>query len=122
MAFIRAPEPAPYLRHTSDNDHNQSTTNNSPTSTETDQPAMPLRRWQRNIQRPIRFRDYLSPDSAHQTKTIITRILAKKIEGSNVLYLVQINGEPAQNSIWVQEKDLSARAIQHIRQRPPPLI
>ena len=122
MAFIRAPEPAPYLRHTSDNDHNQSTTNNSPTSTETDQPAMPLRRSQRNIQRPIRFRDYLSPDSAHQTKTIITRILAKKIEGSNVLYLVQINGEPAQNSIWVQEKDLSARAIQHIRQRPPPAI
>jgi hypothetical protein len=66
---------------------------------------MPLRRSQRNIQRPIRFRDYLSPDSAHQTKTIITRILAKKIEGSNVLYLVQINGEPAQNSIWVQEKE-----------------
>ena len=99
MAYIIAPEPAPYLRHTSDNDHNQSTTNNSPTSTESDQPAMPWRRSRRNIQRPIRFKDYLSPDSVLGTSSLssdenhhhkIKRILAKKIEGPPVLYLVQI--------------------------------
>jgi hypothetical protein len=48
MAYIRAPEPAPYLRYTSDNDHNQSTSNNSPTSTESDQPTVPLRKSRRN--------------------------------------------------------------------------
>ena len=87
MAYIRAPEPAPYLRHTSDNDHNQSTTNNSPTSTESDQPTVPLRRSRRNIQRPIRFRDYPSPDSVLGTSSLssdenhhhkIKRILARK--------------------------------------------
>ena len=110
---------------------NQSTTKNFPTSAESDQPTVPLRRSRRNIQGPIQFRHYLSPDSVLGTSSLssdenhhhkIKRILAKKIVGPNVLYLVQIKGELAQNSIWVQEKDLSARAIQHIRQRPPPAI
>ena len=87
---------------------NQSTTNNFPTSTESDQPTVPLRKSRRNIQRPIRFKDYLSPDSVLGTSSLssdenhhhkIKRILAKKIVGPNVLYLVQIKGELAQNSI-----------------------
>ena len=64
------PKPTPHLRHTSDNDDNQSTTNNSPTSTESDQPTVPLRRSRRNIQRPIRFRDYPSPDSVLGTSPL----------------------------------------------------
>lgn len=37
-------------------------------------------------------------------------------------YLVQIKGEPSENSIWVPVSSLSPIALQRLRQFPPPVI
>ena len=131
MAYIREPEPRPYLNHDTD-DHNDSVSaaNNDTSSISTDQNPVPLQRVRRTVKPPSRFTDFVDPDSVLGTSSVesdnnfhkIKRVLAKKIENNCTKYLVQLVGEPSQNSIWVNETNLSPKARKVIKNRPPPLI
>ncbi|CAC5385704.1 unnamed protein product [Mytilus coruscus] len=116
MAYIRAPQPQPYLQHVSES-QSSNTTVDSSTSSYSEQ--VPVRQSTRNKKPPAKFNDFVNLDSELGTESIssddnryhkIKRVLARKIDNNQSKYLVQIVGEPAQNSIWVEESSLSPKA------------
>ncbi|CAG2199015.1 unnamed protein product [Mytilus edulis] len=66
-----------------------------------------LNRPRRNIQKPVRYRDdnFIDPDkivdSCENNQLKVKRILAKRKDGANFVYLIQKVGEPAQNAIKI---------------------
>ncbi|CAC5359883.1 unnamed protein product [Mytilus coruscus] len=110
MAYIRAPlQPQTYLQHVSES-QSSNTTVDSSTSSYSEQ--VPVRQSTRNKKPPAKFNDFVNLDSELGTESIssddnryhkIKRVLARKIDNNQLKYLVQIVGEPAQNSIWVEE-------------------
>lgn len=128
MAYVRTPEPANYLQHSNDINTNETDTTES---TLPDPRPIPSRKSTRVRRCPVRLKDYVCPNTILGTSSLtsdnngmhkIKRVLAKKSENNTTLYLVQIKGEPAQNSIWVTESDLTLKAKDYIRKRPPPEV
>ena len=147
QACVRQPEPSPFFKviksvndrktlnkcsqtdHTqTQNDHIQPSDKKNTETTSKTYGTKP-RKSQRNIKKPIRYRnsDHVNPfDMSSLDLTVssdsdgfhkIKRILAKKNENDTVNYLVQIRGEPAENAIWVPYSNLKAKAA--IKKRPP---
>ncbi|XP_063411582.1 uncharacterized protein LOC134694500 [Mytilus trossulus] len=87
-----------------------------------------LNRPRRNIQKPVRYRDdnYIDPDkivdSCENNQLKVKRILAKRKDGANFVYLIQKVGEPAQNAIWLPLSKLPPKAQTLLLSRPPPLM
>ncbi|CAC5408314.1 unnamed protein product [Mytilus coruscus] len=88
-----------------------------------------LNRPRRNIQKPVRYRDdnFIDPDKIVEScdtdnQLKVKRILAKRKDGSNFVYLIQKVEEPAQNAIWVPLSKLPPKAQTLLLSRPPPLI
>ncbi|CAC5413986.1 unnamed protein product [Mytilus coruscus] len=128
MAYIRAPQPQTYLQHVSES-QSSNTTVDSSTSSYSEQ--VPVRQSTRNKKPPAKFNDFVYLDSELGTESIssddnryhkIKCVLARKIDNNQLKYLVQIVGEPAQNSIWVEESSLSPKAKMVVQNRPPPMI
>lgn len=152
QACVRQPEPSPFFKviksvndrktlnkcsqtdHTqTQNDHIQPSDKKN-TETKSKTYGTKPRKSQRNIKKPIRYRnsDHVNPfDMSSLDLTVssdsdgfhkIKRILAKKNENDTVNYLVQIRGEPAENAIWVPYSNLNVKAKAAIKKRPPPNI
>ncbi|CAC5408001.1 unnamed protein product [Mytilus coruscus] len=128
IANIRAPQPQPYLQHVSES-QSSNTTVDSSSSSYSEQ--VPVRQSTRNKKPPTKFNDFVNLDSELGTESIssdenryhkIKRVLAWKIDNNLLKYLVQIVGEPAQNSIWVEESSLSPKAKKVVQNRPPLMI
>ena len=151
MAHIRVPNPQNYFprrQETStseqepldDTGHrsrntDQIVTNHQELSLETDNETINVqpRKSKRNVRKPIRYRDsdYLNPESMDSIDTDtrtdksnvkVKRILAKRQNKGSFLYLVQMIGEPAQNSKWMSISELPKKAQELLISRPPPLI
>ena len=91
------------------------------------------RKSKRTIRKPIRYRDsdHINPESIDSIDTDartdkpnvkVKRILAKRRNKGSFLYLVQMVGEPAQNSKWMSLSELPKKAQDLLISRPPPLI
>ena len=52
----------------------------------------------------------------------IKRVLGQRFINHTHEYLVQIKGEPSENSIWVPLSSLSPTALQRVKHFPPPVI
>ena len=140
IAHIRAPDPAHCLApfHTESNDTEETQSDNSSANNQdihvpkkSTNIEQPIWRSNRNIIKPVRFRDEnfitnekeiedsLSRDSRSEK---VKRILAKKKHGNSFLYLVQLVGEPSQNAQWRSISQLSRKAQVLLISRPPPLV
>ncbi|CAC5366810.1 unnamed protein product [Mytilus coruscus] len=113
MAYIRAPQPQPYLQHF------------------VIFWIVIVRQSTRNKKPPTKFNDFANLDSELGTESIssdengyhkIKHVLARKIDHNQLKYLVQIVGEQAQHSIWVEESSLSPKAKNVVQNRPPRMI
>lgn len=100
--------------------------------TTTSAPLQALQRPNRFRQKPIRFRDDDHVDPMADTHSSVSsdsdglhkieRVLAQRHLNKGREFLVQIKGEPAQNSISIPFSSLNVNAQNAIEQRPPPLI
>ena len=52
----------------------------------------------------------------------IKRVLGQRFIDNKQEFLVQIKGEPAENSVWVPITSLSQIALNRVKQFPPPVI
>ncbi|CAC5418269.1 unnamed protein product [Mytilus coruscus] len=125
---IRAPQPQPYLQHLSESQSSITTVDSSNSSY---YEQVPVRQSTRNKKPPTKFNDFVNLDSELGTESIssdenryhkIKRVLARKIDNNQLKYLVQIVGEPAQNSIWVEKSSLSPKGKKVVQNKPPPMI
>lgn len=89
-------------------------------------PSIPTRP-KRNIKKPVKLRgsDHVDPDdlelsTGHSSK--VTRVLAQRYTSVGIQSLVQIVGEPAQNSQWISKSELTAKTPKSVKLRPPPLV
>ena len=135
-AYIRQPNPSPYFKVIKSTKDIQFVNAGTQTTKETDpvtQPIFEVRRSQRQIQKPIRYRDVAHVDPTADIATFslssdsdgchkIKRVLAQRQFGGRREYLVHISGEPAENAIWVPLYRLNAKARSAIETRPPPLL
>ena len=151
MAHIRAPNPQKYfprrqgtsaseqepLDDTGHRSRNtdQIVTNHQESTLETDNENINVqpRKSKRNVRKPIRYRDsdYLNPESVESIDTDtrtdkynvkVKRIIAKRRNKGSFHCLVQMTGEPAQNSKWMSISELPKKAQELLISRPPPLI
>ncbi|CAC5414436.1 unnamed protein product [Mytilus coruscus] len=139
-AYIRVPNPCEYFMNrviskqdtvdTASTSRDNSTSDKSSTNTD-EAPEVPnQRRSTRQKQKPVSFRDDsfvtlsgtdTSPAS-DGTLLKVKRFLAKKNHDGNIHYLAHLIGEPAQNSIWIDENQLGPKARALLKSRPPPII
>ncbi|CAC5405680.1 unnamed protein product [Mytilus coruscus] len=109
MAYIRAPQPQTYLQHVSESQSSNTTVDSSTSSYSEQVP----------VHSELGTESISSDDNRYHK---IKRVLARKIDNNQLKYLVQIVGEPAQNSIWVEESSLSPKAKIVVQNRSPPMI
>ena len=87
----------------------------------------------RVIRKPLRYRDpdVVDPNNIDMSSVSenenpdqmkVKRILAKRKDGGNFIYLVQQSGEPAQNAVWLPGSKLPPKALEMLKARPPPVI
>ena len=138
MAYIRQPNPVPYLidkvnTHASDPDSTNSTltqihdTSDQSSSQQTQPMAPAPRRSLRTSKVQPLYRDHASDSSSVKSDSRgfhqIKRILGQRQNTSNKTeYLVHIKGEPSQEAVWVLKSRLDDKAKRKIKTNPPPFI
>lgn len=150
MAYVREPQPTPYLMSrvaTCENgqqtdgqndiqglDNRQETSQNANLTSDeqtVDYVVPNLRQSTRARNPPDRFGLVINPDAvissddgfidAHGYHKV-KRFLGQRPHKNSTEYLVQLRGEPAESAIWIPYSSLNKKAKDAVSRRPPPVI
>lgn len=147
MAYVREPNPQPFLLGsiTTHQDIPQSVDSSTQTSNLQPEPILQtpvvvpkappppplpnLNRPVRKRQKPIRYRDTVDISISSEESSLsedvyykVKKIIGQRKNGDSVEYLVQFAGEPAQNAMWIPFSDLNTKARNALLKSQPPML